>query len=185
MPSYDKTELERLIADYNQQLMFQYADRIPATPSSEPAVTPPSAPEDDADRDTKNENPDYTDSGNLQIRVSTENQAVPIEGAVVIISHTDQQGRFVDRTLLSDQSGLTPIVTLPTKNRLLSLAPGNPDPFASYTVDVTAQGYFPKRFVDLPIYGGVTAIQSVSMIPLPEAGADDTVLTYLEGGPSL
>lgn len=191
MPSYDRTQLARMIQDYNQQMMTQYADRLQPSVDivqDETSLTSSNIIAETLDEQTTPQptaQNELTDIGNLQIRVSTENQAVPLGGAVVTISHTADGNQIIDRTIITDQSGLTPIIALPTKDRALSLTPGAIDPFAVYTVNVTADGYFPKQFTDLPIYGGVTAIQSVSMIPLPEAGGDDIVLTYPQSGPSL
>jgi len=189
MPNYDKEQLARMIQAYNQQMMSQYAAKLPSADTATATEnTTPVLQEDTADpypNPTSSSTDEQTDIGYLQIRVSTENQAVPIEGAVVTITHTRDNDRYIDRSLLTDNSGLTTITALPTKDRALSLTPGAVEPFSVYTVEVSADGYFPKIFTDLPIYGGVTAIQSVSMIPLPEAGGDDIVLTYPQSGPSL
>ena len=124
------------------------------------------------------------DRGYLQVRVSTENQAIPIENANVTVTHTIDENVYLDRTMITDEDGLTPIIPLYTKNRDLSLTPGNTKPYTSYTIAVTADGYYPERFVDVPIYGGVTSVQSVNLIPLAEGGDDDMVLIYPETGPT-
>ncbi len=188
MATYNNEDLQRLIDAYSGELMNTYGNRYSSptknelytdkTIDSSATDSPPIV--QDKPQDTPNE---LTDIGRLQVRVSTENEAVPIVGAVVTV--TDANGNL-KQLLTTDGSGLTTIIELPTKDRLLSLSPNNPSPYAVYTIDVTAEGYFQKRFTDLPIYGGVTAVQSVSMIPLPEAGDDDRVLTYPQnGGPTM
>ncbi len=181
----DSNNIQQLIERYNREMMEQYAQAV----SNEPVVQeqpqdeePPMNTEIIEETPTNSEN-DRTDVGQLQVRVSTENQAVPIPGAVITITDQRNGNNNLIRTLISDDNGLTPFIDLPTVDRRFTLSPDNPNPYAVYTVDVSATGYFPKRFLNLPIYGGVAAIQSVSMIPLPENGSDDTILTYPESGP--
>lgn len=189
MENYDKTQLASLIHDYQNRLMQEYgntstpASSIKTTSQNIAVQTEAASPE--VLVSSPDPNPMLTDVGNLQIRVSTENQAIPIPDATVTISHNANGNRYIDRVLITDQSGLTPIIELPTKDRALSLKPGSERPYAVYTVTVAADGYFSKEFIDLPIYGGVTAIQSVTMIPLPEAGGEDLPLSYTQSGPSL
>lgn len=198
MPEYSKDEWQRMIERYSRDMMAQYAaaatetseDVPPAqaevAPESEPIEEPDFTAEEANEEDDPNNPEELTDVGQLQVRVSTENQAVPIPGAVITVTRRQENGEnALIRTMIADDNGLTPIIDLPTKDRGLSLVPGNQAPFAVYTVDVTADGYFPKRFIDMPIYGGVIAIQSVSMIPLPEEGGNDIVLSYPQSGPSL
>ncbi len=171
MSDYSKKELQQLIDRYQRDFMEQYASSLNApTPATVEDVTIPSEP-----IETMTE---LTDIGRLQIRASTENQAVPIIGAVVTV--TDANKNTSARILTTDQSGLTPIIELPTKDRQLSLSPDNASPYETYNVIVSADGYFTKEFLKLPIYGGVTAIQNVIMIPVPEGGDNDLPLVYEE-----
>ena len=172
----DQIDLQAMIDRYNRELMEQFFHNQPATSTPNiPTATSPFVADETNDT--------YTDIGQLQVRVSIENQAVPIPGAVITITDKQNGNNNLIRTIITNESGLTPFIDLPTKDRLLTLAPGNEDPYAVYTVDVTANGYFPKRFINLPIYGGVSAVQNVSMVPLPENGADDMVLSYPQSGP--
>jgi len=180
----DRNDLRSLIEQYSEDMMRRYAhsaisspDPLSANPTQvQPNIDPPSqtnvAPTND-----------LTDSGQLQVRVSTENQAIPLPGAVITVTRNDNGSTELIRTIIADQNGLTPLLDLPTKDRRLSLEPDHPAPYTVYTVDVTADGYFHKRFLDIPIYGGVTAVQNVSMIPLPEQGDQNDVLEYPQGGP--
>ncbi len=185
MPEYSKEEWQRLIAKYQEDMIRQYASapqptaapvsELPNTPREDNTTVPDPSPELPVDTDDE-----LTDIGTIQVRVSTENQAIPIEGAVVTISHNQNGGTYLDRTLITDRSGLTELTELATKPRELSLVPGNSFPYAVYTIDISADGYFPKRFENTPVYGGVTSIQSVAMIPLPEGSGDDTVMEYTQ-----
>lgn len=115
-----------------------------------------------------NTNPGGT--GYLQIRVSTAQNAIPLEDALVIFrSHSDLNGNIV-ATVKSDRSGLTPHVPLATVPRALSEVPGNPHPFYTYNIDVSKEGYYTQYYQNVPVFDGITAVQSVEMIPLPQNG---------------
>ncbi len=190
LQDYSKDEFERMIAYYQNELMTQYptspnrsqsnVDTNEEKPDNTSEAVDVSVPEEPPSRPS-----DLTDIGQLQVRVSTENQAIPLPGSVITITYTQDGETNLIRTVIADENGLTPLMDLPTKDRALSMTPGNPTPFATYTVDVTTDGYFPKRFVNLPIYGGVVAVQNVSMIPLPEQGDNDRVLQYNQESPTL
>ncbi len=116
-------------------------------------------------------NTDPEGMGYLQVRVSTAQSAIPIENAQVIIRKqaTDQGGELV-AIVLSDRSGLTPKISLPTVPRAQSEVPGNPHPFFTYHIDVSKEGYYTKYYQNVPVFDGIAAVQSVEMIPLPQNG---------------
>ena len=111
-----------------------------------------------------------TGTGYLQFRVSTAQSAIPLEQAQVIIRSTAERGGDIVTTVTSDRSGLTPKIPLETLPRSLSEAPGNPHPFYSYHVDVSKEGYYTQYYQNVPVFDGISAVQSVEMIPLPQNG---------------
>ena len=184
----EQDDLRALIERYHREMLAQYASAVVPTPQESAPPPSSSMPQETSESDAEvneNINDDLIDTGRLQVRVSTENQAIPLAGAVITVTKSSNSGMELIRTVITDENGLTPLMDLPTKDRRLTLEPNHPEPYATYTVNVTAEGYFPKRFIDLPIYGGVTAIQNVSMIPLPENGDRDAVLSYPQSGPAL
>ena len=110
--------------------------------------------------------------GYLQIRVSTAQGAIPVEGAQVIVRKSKEGGDGLMDSLKSDRSGLTPIIALPTLPRALSETPGNTTPFFVYLVDVSKEGYYTQYYQNVPVFDGITAVQSVEMIPLPQNGVE-------------
>ncbi len=123
-----------------------------------------------------------TGLGKLIFRVTTAGGAIPLEGAQVIVRQKGSEGN-PDRgdalaVMTSDQNGKTPPLELPTPAKALSMAP-RPDrtisPFACYDAEVTLSGYYTVNFVCIPIFDGVTSIQPVTLIPLPENGRVDGV----------
>lgn len=111
--------------------------------------------------------------GYLQMRISTAQGAIPLQNAKVIVrDHADRGGGLVTYAV-SDRSGLTPSIPLPTVPRALSETPGNPQPFFTYYVDVSKEGYYTQYYQNVPIFDGISAVQSVEMIPLPQNGYEN------------
>jgi hypothetical protein len=125
--------------------------------------------------------------GYLQVWVTTAASALPVEGAHVTVSR-DEEGesrRTAQYIGVTDSSGRTEIIPLPAASSQLSLVPGgNPTPYTPYNVEVHADGYYRVENVNIPMYGGVRAIQPVRLIPLPEYGEDSNLLIYPESGPT-
>ena len=176
MQDYSKDDLRRMIERYTDEFNSQF---IAQQNTAVSAPIPVLAPAPDTDLEPSADPPDeLSDIGSLQVRVSTENQAVPLVGATVLVTRGHNGETALARAMVTDENGTTELIDLPTKDRALSLNPDNRAPYTTYTVEVAADGYYRKQFTDLPIYGGVTAIQSVSMIPLPEAASGNETLTY-------
>lgn len=123
--------------------------------------------------------------GFLTVIVRSANGALPIENAQVTVygeSELDENGvpslfpSDVVYSLKTDKSGMTPKVALSTKNKELSLSPENNEPFSTYSVLVSKDGYYDNAYYNLPIFQGVNALQPVLLIPLSEfAKADDYI----------
>ena len=108
--------------------------------------------------------------GKLVVRVSAASGAVPISGASVLIrSSAGMPPVQTLAALMTDESGLTEPVAIPTPSRSESLAPGGNRPFTEISTEVSAEGYFTSSNINIPIYPGITSIQPVTLIPLPES----------------
>ena len=84
-------------------------------------------------------------------------------------------------TLFTDRNGRTERVSLSAPAASLSLRPGIPNAFALYSVAVTAEGFHPFFFSNVPVFSGITSIQPAELIPenaflpnesRPEVGID-------------
>ena len=53
------------------------------------------------------------------------------------------------------------------------MSPSEVPPFSTYHLEVRREGYGMQSFVALPIFAGITAVQPVDLIPLPEDGTSD------------
>ncbi len=126
---------------------------------------------------------DLSDTAYLIVRVYSARGAIPIEGAVVTISRFTDNGEELLHLTVTDENGFTSQFPLPAASRELSQSPGNPNPFTLYNVQVDVDGYYTIRNENLPLYGGVTAVQGVSMVPLPEQGQNE-IIVFPEYGPT-
>ncbi|MBQ8496331.1 MAG: hypothetical protein IJ489_02620 [Clostridia bacterium] len=109
-------------------------------------------------------------TGKLVVQVSAASGAVPIEGARVIVRAEDENGHI--RTLgifTTDNSGITEPISIATPSVSESLSPGGKKPYSEITTEVTADGYFSAVNLNIPIYPGITSIQPVPLIPLPDS----------------
>lgn len=106
--------------------------------------------------------------GKLQINVVTIIGNRPVAGAKVrvYISGNPDHPLF---ELITNESGLTDELELETPDIAYSIAPSEPQPYAEYTVDVTAEGYEPAEVASAEILPDSTAILEVRMTPLKES----------------
>lgn len=106
--------------------------------------------------------------GALQVRVMTARGALPVSGATVLISRTDgnDMGDLggVISTRLTDASGLTQVIMLPTVSAAGAKI-GEAVPSVRYNVEILAEGFEPALFIALPIYSGITSLQNAELVP--------------------
>ena len=113
-----------------------------------------------------NPTPQSQDSiGYLIVKVTTARGAIPLADASVNVR--DASGVLF--SLRSNRDGQTERIALPTPPRANSETPEGGVPYATYTVDVTKEGYLPQTFENVPIFPSILSIQPAVMIPAPEA----------------
>ncbi len=115
----------------------------------------------------------YTGTGYLVIRASTASNALPIENATVTVRGNQPNFSGVIVKMQTGRNGLTPKISLATPPRSNSTSPGIENPFATYNVDVVLDGFFPSSAQQVPVFDGITSVQPINMIPLPQNGAGD------------
>ncbi len=119
----------------------------------------------------QNNNSEMTGTGYLVTRVTTALGAIPVEGATVTVrdgmSSINDRGAVI-ATLTTNKDGLTPKIKLPAPAVLNSTSPGSFFPYASYNIDVLAEGYYRQFFNGVPIYEGITSIQPSMLVPIAQ-----------------
>lgn len=119
--------------------------------------------------------------GYLTVRVTTARGAIPLEGARVDIrslgdeAQTDPAVRGdIVASLVSGRDGRTPRTPLPAPPAAISERPSGKPPFSRYSVEVSLLGYRDQTYLGIPIFDGVTSLQSAILVPLPEDGSGGT-----------
>lgn len=112
--------------------------------------------------------------GYLIVRVTTARGAIPLEGARVNVrsgvgSATEERGELL-YSLVSDSSGNTERISLPAPPKGDSVVPNGGVPYASYHLEVFREGYYTHQYLGVPIFDGITAVQTADMIPKSESG---------------
>ena len=108
------------------------------------------------------------DRGRLQINVTSEITAYPIENATISISYTGVPNSTLEQ-LQTNQVGQTEVVELDTPPLEYSLDQTiEEQPYSEYTLQVNAPGFEPISIAGAEILADVTALQDVRLRPLVE-----------------
>ena len=109
--------------------------------------------------------------GYLVVSVRAGEGAIPLEGALVTLRGGDATEGDAIASFITDRSGNTPRITLPAPPRINSESPGGGKPYASYSADISLDGYFSNLYTNIPIFDTITSVQTAYLIPLPEDGS--------------
>ena len=117
----------------------------------------------------------YSGTGYIIVKVATASGAIPVERASVIIRGNEEHTSDILLSFLTDRDGLIARVPLPAPSREESQTPtGNgAKPFSTYNIDVLKEGYYPQYYQNVPVFDGITAVQTANIIPLSEGGQKD------------
>ena len=108
--------------------------------------------------------------GRLVVRASAASGAVPVPNATVIVRSAENGIPVrVLGVLTTDESGITFPLAIATPPLSESLVPGGKHPFSEISAEITADGYYTSVNINIPIYPGITSIQPVNLIPLPDS----------------
>lgn len=107
---------------------------------------------------------DTTDEGELQINVETPSGRLPIEGAEVSVSYTGEPDSTLEK-VTTNSSGQTERLELRTPPLEYSMEPSEQQPYAEYTIQVTAKGFIPVNISGIQVLPGETAVQRVRLVP--------------------
>ena len=106
------------------------------------------------------------DKGTLQINVTSDVTAYPIENAVINIYYTGVPEQQLEQ-LTTDSSGQTQIIELDTPPLEYSRNPSiESQPYSEYTFEISAPGYESVSIAGAELLPDVKAIQNVAMHPV-------------------
>ena len=105
------------------------------------------------------------DKGRLQLAATQNNRARPVTDAKISIFSTVSGNRTQIEEIVTDNSGQTAEIELPTPPLDYSLVPGSPMPYAQYDIRVTADGFAPLIINDIQILPDTLALQNCPLLP--------------------
>lgn len=118
---------------------------------------------------------DQPDRGRLQIQVTSGRQNLPIQGATVDISYTGAPEEVLEE-VRTDSSGQTEELELSTPPIEYSLSPSEVQPYAEYTLRISAPGFETVTISGTQLLSEQTAIQTIRMRPLEPEQAPDVLV---------
>ncbi len=110
---------------------------------------------------------DLTGEGRIRVAAQTGDSAFPVADAQVSVVVRRNGREELAYLLRTDESGETPTVSLPAPPASESQQPGNAQPFTSVDIRIFAKGYFRAEMRNVPVFAGVTSLQTFQLIPLP------------------
>lgn len=120
-------------------------------------------------RAMQNEN---VDMGRLQVNVTARGRQLPIQDARIQLSYTGDPTSQIEE-LTTNNSGQTEQVEVAAPPLEWSMQPSEQQPYAEYTIQVTARGFRPINVSGIDVFSNETTIQEVEMEAVDEG--DDQV----------
>lgn len=118
---------------------------------------------------------DRTDTGRLQINITSSITAFPISNASVSISYTGIPDSTIEQ-ITTNSSGQTDTIDLAAPPVEYSMDINNEtQPYSEYTLQVEAEGYDPVTIAGAEILADVTALQNITLNPISTPSAEDEV----------
>lgn len=105
-----------------------------------------------------------TDSGFLQVSVVAGDTMKPLQDARVSISYSGEPETDIEQ-LVTDSDGQTDAVELAAPPVEYSMEPGDVQPYAEYSVMVTASGYESFNVSGISLFADTTALQGIRLVP--------------------
>lgn len=124
-------------------------------------------------------------TGYLMVTVTSADNALPIEGAVVTVTTGTGTNAVLINKQTTGRSGQTERIELAAPSKELSQTPGNKNTYAKYNVRVDFPGYYTVENIDVPVFDGQMSVQPTQMIPLPLSEQNGKKTTILESEPNL
>lgn len=108
------------------------------------------------------QNENNIDKGTLKVGITDRRTNNPIRDAKISISYTGEPDSTFEE-VTSNASGMSEELTLDAPPLEYSMQPGEEQPFAQYTLQITAPGYRPVNVSGVQIFSAQLALQDVRM----------------------
>ena len=125
-------------------------------------------------------------TGYILVNTRTGENSSPVAGALIMITAVNNGQREMITSGLTDESGVSPKFSVPAPDLIHSQSPDPlKRPYSLYDISVTAKGFFNARSVDVPVFSGITSVQTFGMIPVPlMMQSNDETVTYINQEPN-
>ena len=109
-------------------------------------------------------------TGELVVRVYATAAQLPLEGATVVVTTKEENGKFSLISLQkTDRSGMTEPILVPTPDTIDSTQQNPPEcPYRDCEVWAEHPGFLVQRVEGVQVFPGVTTRQDMELIPLGE-----------------
>ena len=126
-----------------------------------------------------------TSIGYILVNTRTGENSSPVENALIMITAISDGKREMIASGLTDESGISPKFAVPAPDSEHSQSPDSVKrPYSLYDISVTAKGFFNARSVDVPVFSGITSVQTFGMIPVPlMMKSNEETVTYINQEP--
>ena len=119
-------------------------------------------------------NETQTGRGRLQVSVFEVTMGAPAPNALVKVNMPD--GTLLNE-LITDSSGQTPSIVLPTPPLEYSLAADSPQPYSSFDITVTLDGFVPVIIKGVQVLPDEESFQNVYLYPTTFPDAEPQIIT--------
>lgn len=116
--------------------------------------------------------------GYLKVTVRTGSGAIPIAGNSVIVSETIDGKENLVKVLVTNDSGETDILRLPTYRNPTGNTPEDYKAASLYNISVSSKGYFSEVSSGVSIFDGITSVQNFLLVPKPFNLSTDVPIVY-------
>ena len=120
---------------------------------------------------------DMPDMGRLRVSVESRVNRDPVADARIAISYTGEPDSTFEE-LSTNESGQTEQIDLEAPPLEYSMEPSETQPYAQYTIQITAEGYQPVTVNGIQVLSDQTAVQDIRLQPVGAAATwpDDIVI---------
>ena len=106
-----------------------------------------------------------SDAGQLQVRVTSSIDFLPVENASIEISYTGDPSSVIEK-LSTDKNGVSETIDLDAPPLEYSMEPSENQPYSEYTIRVSAPDFNTITITGSELMPTVKSIQNVSLTPL-------------------
>lgn len=110
-------------------------------------------------------------SGGIIVNTTTLKQLYPVNRALITVFTGSPDNKNIIETGYTDQSGKSPVFKLKTPPKDLSLSAAAPQlPYSLYNIEIVADGYVKRTYLNVPVFSGVVSVQGADLLPVSAAG---------------